>query len=93
MVNKRQKRLERMRQNPNNVSLNDFRRVLEDHGFVYQRTSGSHFTFYYILAGQTKLFVVPFNRPIKPIYVKRALKIIDEIIEEQGEDESDELDE
>ena len=91
-MSKRQKRLERIRQQPNNVSLDDLRRVLEDYGFEYKQTVGSHYTFSYVLGSQTKLFVVPFRRPVKPVYVKRALKLIDQIIEEQGEDEPDESD-
>lgn len=89
-MSKRKKRLERIRQNPNNVSLNDLRRVLEDYGFEYKQTIGSHFTFSYVLYGETKLFVVPFKRPVQFVYVKRALRVIDQIIEEQ--DESDETD-
>ncbi len=90
-MSKRQKRLQRIRQNPKNVSLDDLRSVLEDYGFEYQRTVGSHYTFSYMLSGETKIFVVPFERPVKAIYVKRAIKLIDQIIEEQGE--SDDTDE
>jgi predicted RNA binding protein YcfA (HicA-like mRNA interferase family) len=89
-MSKRRKRLERIRQNPNNVSLNDLRRVLEDYGFEYKQSVGSHFTFSYMLYGETKLFVVPFRRPVQFVYVKRALRVIDQIIEAQGEDEPDE---
>lgn len=85
--------MERIRQNPNNVSLDNLRRVLEDYGFEYRQTVGSHYTFTFVLAGETKLFVVPFRRPVKPVYVKRAIKLIDAIIEEQGEHEPDEADE
>lgn len=92
-MSKRRKRLERIRQNPNNVSLDNLRRVLENYGFEYRQTVGSHYTFSYELGGQTKLFVVPFRRPVKPVYVKRAIRLIDEIVEEQGEDEPDESDE
>jgi predicted RNA binding protein YcfA (HicA-like mRNA interferase family) len=88
-VSKRRKRLERIRQNATNVSLEDLRRVLEDYGFQYKHATGSHYSFSYILDRQTKLFVVPFRRPLKPIYVKQAIKLIDQIIQEQGEDEPD----
>ena len=91
-MSKRKKRLERIRQNPKNVSLDDLRLVLEDYGFEYKQTVGSHYTFSYILGGQVELFVVPFRRPVMPVYVKRAIKLIDQIIEEQGEDEPDESD-
>ena len=89
-MSKRQKRLERLRRNPKNVSLDNLRRVLEDYGFEHKHTVGSHHTFSYTVGGETKLFTVPFARPIKPVYVKRALKIVDQIIQEQGEDEPEE---
>jgi predicted RNA binding protein YcfA (HicA-like mRNA interferase family) len=88
-VSKRRKRLERIRQNPTNVSLENLQHVLEDYGFEYRQTVGSHYTFSYTLNGQTKLLVVPFKRPLKSIYVRRAVKLIDQIIHERGEDESD----
>ena len=88
-MSKRRKRLERLRQNPKNVSLEDLRTVLEDFGFEYKQTVGSHYTFSYMLDDQEKVLVVPFNRPLKPVYVKRALKIIDQMIEEQDDDESE----
>ncbi|MFN8562163.1 MAG: type II toxin-antitoxin system HicA family toxin [Anaerolineae bacterium] len=88
-MSKRRKRLERICQNPKNVSLDELRHVLEDYGFEYRQTVGSHHIFSYFLGGQSKLLVVPFKRPLKPIYVKRALKVIDQIIQEQGEDGSD----
>ena len=71
------------------MSLEDLRGVLEDYGFIYKQTVGSHYTFTYYLAGQRKVFVVPFRRPVKRDYIKHAIKLIDQIIMEQGEDESD----
>lgn len=88
-MSKCRKRLERIRQNPKNVSLDELRTILEDYGFEYRQTVGSHHTFGYYLGGQSRLLVVPFRRPLKPIYVKRAIKLIDQIIQEQGEDGSD----
>lgn len=79
-MSKRQKRLARIRQNPNNVSLEDLRKVLEDYGFEYKQTVGSHYTFSVVIGTTTKLLVVPFRRPIKVAYIKKALKLIDEII-------------
>jgi len=87
-MSKRKKRLDRIRQNPNNVSLEDLRLVLEDYGFEYKQTVGSHYTYTVNIGGQRKLFVVPYRRPVKPIYVRRALKLIDQIIEEQSEDDN-----
>lgn len=90
-MSKRKKRLERIRQNPNNVSLEDLRKVLDDYGFEYRQTVGSHYTFTVKINGEDKLLVVPYRRPVKLIYVKKALKLIDQIIEEQeDDDDSDE---
>lgn len=88
-MTKRQKRLQRIRQNPGNVTFEDLRLVLEDYGFRYERTVGSHYTFSYKIGEERKIYVVPFRRPLKSVYVKRALKIIDQIIREQVEDESE----
>lgn len=87
-MTKREKRLQRIRDNPKNVTLEELRIVLEEHGIIYRKTVGSHFTFSYVVEGQTKLLVVPFKRPIKPVYVKKALQVIDAILAER--DESDE---
>ena len=87
-MTKRQKRLDRIRQNPNSVSLNDLQRVLEDYGFTHEHTVGSHYTFSILIKGRTHLLVVPFRRPVKPIYVKKALRLIAAVIEARG-DEND----
>jgi hypothetical protein len=44
-MSKRQKRLEKVRQNPKNVSFETLKTLLEDYGFEHIRTSGSHHTF------------------------------------------------
>ena len=88
-MSKRKKRLEKIRQNPNNVSLNDLRQVLEDYGFEYKQTVGSHHTFAYYLGEKKKVFVVPFRRPVKKEYINQAIRLIDQIILEQGEDKAD----
>jgi predicted RNA binding protein YcfA (HicA-like mRNA interferase family) len=88
-VSKRKKRLERLRCNPHNVSLEDLRRVFEDYGFVFRQTVGSHYTFTVVIGGVTKLLVIPFSRPVKSIYVKRALAMIDQIIAGQADTEED----
>jgi predicted RNA binding protein YcfA (HicA-like mRNA interferase family) len=94
IMSKRKKRLERIRQNPKNVSFEDLRKLLEDYGFVLERSSGSHHSFKVEINGEYTLFVVPYRRPVKPNYVRDALKLIDEIEgqlprEEDEDDESD----
>jgi predicted RNA binding protein YcfA (HicA-like mRNA interferase family) len=92
-MSKRKKRLERLRQNPKNVSFDQLRQVLEDFGFILRRSSGSHFSFSVEIKGETTLFVVPYNKPIKAKYVKDALELIDELLLEVNEVNDDNEDE
>lgn len=87
-MSKRKKWLQRIRQNPKNVSFEDLRQLLEDYGFVLQRSSGSHHSFKVQIKGEYILFVVPYRRPVKSNYVRDALQLIEEI-EAQLEDKDD----
>ena len=97
-MSKRQKRLQRLQQNPKNVSFDDLKQVLEDYGFEHVRTTGSHHTFIAIRGESDWRLTIPFNRPIKQAYVMQSLNAIHEIIridslkEETDDDTSDEND-
>jgi predicted RNA binding protein YcfA (HicA-like mRNA interferase family) len=91
-MTKRKKRLQHIRQNPNNVSLEELRQVLEDYGFEHLHTSGSHYTFSIIIESKPHLLVVPFRRPVKPAYIKKALQLIDRAIAETRDDNEPEDD-
>lgn len=87
-MSKRKKRLERIRQNPKNVSFEELRQVLEDYGFVLDRVVGSHYSFKRMQ--NSSLFVLPYRKPaVKVVYVKKALQLIDTL----GEDQDDNFDE
>lgn len=86
-MSKRKKRLEKIRQNPRNVSFEDLRKLLEDYGFSLERSSGSHHSFKVSINKEYVLFVVPYRRPIKLVYVKEALKLIDEIDKQFAEED------
>lgn len=94
-MTKREKRLERIRQNPKTVSFQDLKQTLEDYGFTLQSSSGSHHIFRVAVGEQVWKLVIPFKKPhIKPHYVKDALNAIDEVAAlqtaEQNEDDSNE---
>ena len=80
-MTKRDKRLQRIRDNPKDVSFDELSRVLEDYDFEHVRTSGSHHTFIAIVGSRNWRLTIPFNRPIKAPYVRMALEAVDEIIE------------
>jgi predicted RNA binding protein YcfA (HicA-like mRNA interferase family) len=88
-VSKSKKRLEKLKQNPKNVSFDDLRLVLEDFGFELKGVVGSHHTFSITIDNETQILTVPFRRPVKTIYVKKALQLI-ELIEAQEDEDNDE---
>ena len=75
-MTKREKRLQKLRQNPRNVSLDEIRQVLEGEGFEIDHVTGSHHVFRAEADGEALTVVIPFARPIKQIYVKQALEAI-----------------
>jgi predicted RNA binding protein YcfA (HicA-like mRNA interferase family) len=88
-LSKRAKRLKKLRQNPKNVSLEQLQLVLEDYGFWLDRVVGSHHIFRAELHTRNWKLSIPFNRPIKIIYVTQALEAIDQIILEAAIKEDD----
>jgi predicted RNA binding protein YcfA (HicA-like mRNA interferase family) len=78
-VSKRQKRLERLRQNPRDVSFEELRQVLVAEGFELDHATGSHHVFRAEAGKEILTVVVPFSRPVKTVYVKQALEAIDKL--------------
>jgi hypothetical protein len=73
-MSKRQKRLNKIRQNPKNVSFEDLRQMLEDTGFELDHATGSHHIFRLEIGDLVLRVNIPFARPIKLRYVVEALK-------------------
>ncbi len=76
---KRDKRLQKLRQNPKNVSLDELKQVLKEHGFWLDRIVGSHHIFRAEIRERVWKLTIPFKKPVKIIHVKQALQAIDEI--------------
>ena len=89
-MTKREKRLQKLRQNPNNVSFDELRLVLEAEGFVLDHATGSHHIFRFQTDDQVLKIVIPFGRPVKPIYVRQALATIDKLKPEENEADNEE---
>jgi predicted RNA binding protein YcfA (HicA-like mRNA interferase family) len=88
---RRQKRRQKITKNPKNVRFEDLRRLLEDYDFELKRTKGSHHSFVGYVGDEKTTVVIPYKRPLKEVYVKKVLAILDEI--EPLDDDADELDE
>jgi predicted RNA binding protein YcfA (HicA-like mRNA interferase family) len=69
------KLLEGMRQNPKNWRIEQLEIVVKRFGVIVRRTSGSHVIFEH--PKWTELLCIPAHRPIKAIYVKKLLKLLD----------------
>ena len=71
------------------MSFEELRQVMEDYGFVVDRSSGSHYQFRSEVGDQVWKLTIPFRRPhVKTPYVDKALQAIEEITQAQsGESE------
>lgn len=67
-----------MRNNPHDWKIEDIEKVAHEFGFIRRTTSGSHVTFSH--QKLINIITIPARRPIKPIYIKNFLKLIDELL-------------
>lgn len=78
-MSKREKLRKRLKNNPNNATFSDIRKLLEQERFVLDRITGSH----HIFTKDEITFVVPVhNNKVKAIYVKRVIELIEQTDEE-----------
>ncbi|BAS67139.1 MAG: type II toxin-antitoxin system HicA family toxin [Gammaproteobacteria bacterium] len=73
-MSKQQKILDVMKSNPKNVDFKILRKLLEKSGYECINSGGSHFVF---RKQGCSSVTIPFKRPIKVIYVKRVLEILE----------------
>ena len=71
------KRIERLRRSRNGVRPEELQAVLESAGFVLVRTKGIHRIFAH--PQRRARLVVPYRRPLLPVYVRKALEAIDQL--------------
>ncbi|TQR31803.1 hypothetical protein DMB92_05290 [Campylobacter sp. MIT 99-7217] len=74
-MSKKEKLLKELKNNPYNVRFEVIKNLLESYGYESFNKGSSHFQFR--KAGK-ELITIPFNRPLKAIYVKIVLKAIKE---------------
>jgi hypothetical protein len=76
-VNTALKLLNAMRQNPNDWAIAKLLTVAKQHGMEVRSTGGSHHVFSH--SSVKDPLSVPAHRPIKAIYIKRFVALIDQI--------------
>jgi predicted RNA binding protein YcfA (HicA-like mRNA interferase family) len=73
----RDKTLERMRANPRDWRIEDLEALARYYGFVVRKPGGSHAIFTHERSAE--MLSVPARRPIKPVYVRRFVALIDSV--------------
>ena len=73
------KTLDQMKANPRDWRIESLMSVAEAYGIEYRQPGGSHVTFRVVTGA---MLTVPAHRPIKPVYVKKFVRLIEEGITE-----------
>jgi len=77
-VTKRQKRLQKIRNNPQSVRFEELHQLLIEYGFQPRQPRGGSSHFIYVRGGLR--LTIPLNRPhLKEVYVKRVIRLLEEI--------------
>jgi predicted RNA binding protein YcfA (HicA-like mRNA interferase family) len=74
-VTQAEKTLAKMKANPRDWRIESFKSVADAHGVVYRQPGGSHVIFRH---PNGAMLSVPARRPIKPVYVKKFVRLIEE---------------
>jgi len=67
-----------MRNNPRDWKIQDLLTIAAYYGIELRNDGGSHHVFSHPLL--TLTICVPAHRPIKPVYIKQFVKLIDQIV-------------
>jgi predicted RNA binding protein YcfA (HicA-like mRNA interferase family) len=78
-MTKADKTLEKMRNNPRDWQISDLEVVAGRFGITVRKGKGSHVSFTH--PNWVDILTVPAHRPIKPIYVKKFVSLIDTLQE------------
>lgn len=78
-MSKADKILRKMKENPRDWRIENLKTVARAHDIVWRQPGTSHVTFRH---PNGKKLTVPARRPIKPIYIKRFIRLIEEGIAE-----------
>jgi len=74
-MSKKEKLIEAIKNNPTNVKFEDLKKILETLGYKAINNGGS----YYIFTKENSMsLTIPYKKPVKVIYVKQVIKIIEE---------------
>lgn len=69
--------LQKMRENPLNWKIEQLETMVKSYNVNVRKSGGSHVIFEH--SNWVKLLSIPAHRPIKPIYVKKLIALIDSL--------------
>ena len=75
-MNAAAKLLAAMRRNPLDWQISHLQSVAKQHGIDWRHKGGSHCVF---VRGDGRTLPVPAHRPIKPVYIKKFIELVDGI--------------
>jgi len=78
-VTRLEKRIQRLYDSPNNISVNDLTWILRSLGFEERGAKGSHRILKH--PGLRKSITIPNQNPLKVAYIVQARKLIAEVME------------
>jgi len=78
-MSRKDKLIDAIKNNPKNVRFQDLKKILESIGYTAVNNGGSHFVF---TKDNAISLTIPYKKPVKVVYVKQVIKIIEE--EEEG---------
>lgn len=74
-MSKKHKILKKMRNNPTDWQIKDLESLALNYGISVRKGKGSHVSFSH--PNSVEIITVPAHRPIKPIYIKKFITLID----------------
>ena len=81
-MTKAQKLLDAMAANPRDWRIDDLKSIASQFGIDWRSEGGSHHVFSF--PGVEEDICVPAHRPIKPVYVRRFVALVDKVKELQS---------
>jgi len=76
-MSKIDKLIEKLRNNPRDTNIDSIRKILDKHGLEYVWGKGDHLNVKH--PNIDYILTIPAHKPIKPIYIIKLLKMIEEI--------------
>jgi predicted RNA binding protein YcfA (HicA-like mRNA interferase family) len=73
-MSKKSKLLAAIKNNPKNIDFADIKKLLEDAGYTCSNSGSSHYVFRKV---GFEHITIPFAKPIKAIYAKQVLEILE----------------